>query len=402
MSLTYLIEAARSNKATCKGCKTKIDKDVLRVGKCMPMGDDKTTTQWFHLKCPADETLSCFKGPKATISLADFTSGTDLLSESETELLEAAFTPKRRVSGVNSPAKKQKLTDESPEMADPVFAALYGKYQKKKVADLKVVLKNNRTTMTGTKEELVMRCVDGEKNGALPKCPKCSKKTLKPNDTATAFVCPGNYDDGVYVKCTFSAETVERLPWNDSEVPVAHEEEEEKPKAAEDDAMAAEFAGLEPKAAADKLVELCKDRKLTIPGDESKGRQTVGPVLQATKNPDGSWNPAQALRDLAKAYPKREEMEAAECACPDNVELLANLTELGSYLMKENFYQGNAFKKAIANLQELDYPITSGKKLAKAGTTKVPGVGKGIAEVIDEYLEKGCLAKLQEFRDGMC
>jgi len=31
---------------------------------------------------------------------------------------------------------------------------------------------------------------------------------------------------------------VERLPWNDSEVPVAHEEEEEKPKAAEDDAMA--------------------------------------------------------------------------------------------------------------------------------------------------------------------
>jgi len=36
-------------------------------------------------------------------------------------------------------------------MADPVFAALYGKYQKKKVADLKVVLKNNRTVMTGTK-----------------------------------------------------------------------------------------------------------------------------------------------------------------------------------------------------------------------------------------------------------
>ena len=39
----------------------------------------------------------------------------------------------------------------APEMADPVFAALYGKYQKKKVADLKVVLKNNRTVMTGTK-----------------------------------------------------------------------------------------------------------------------------------------------------------------------------------------------------------------------------------------------------------
>jgi hypothetical protein len=36
-------------------------------------------------------------------------------------------------------------------MADPVFAALYGKYQAKKVPDLKVILKNNRTVMTGGK-----------------------------------------------------------------------------------------------------------------------------------------------------------------------------------------------------------------------------------------------------------
>jgi DNA polymerase/3'-5' exonuclease PolX len=56
----------------------------------------------------------------------------------------------------------------------------------------------------------------------------------------------------------------------------------------------------------------------------------------------------------------------------------------------------------VANLKELDYPITSGKKLSKAGPTKVKGVGKGIAEVIDEYLEKGFIAKLNEFREGTC
>jgi hypothetical protein len=52
----------------------------------------------------------------------------------------------------------------------------------------------------------VLRCVDGEKNGALPKCPKCSKKTLKPNDTATEFVCPGYYDEsrGGFIKCGYS------------------------------------------------------------------------------------------------------------------------------------------------------------------------------------------------------
>jgi hypothetical protein len=36
----------------------------------------------------------------------------------------------------------------------------------------------------------------------------------------------------------WTAETVERLPWNDSEVPVAHEEEEQKPDTAEDEQMA--------------------------------------------------------------------------------------------------------------------------------------------------------------------
>lgn len=61
-------------------------------------------------------------------------------------------------------------------------------------------------------EELVLRCVDGEKNGALPKCPKCSKKTLKPNDTATAFVCPGYYEDGGFVKCSFSGTKPNSLP----------------------------------------------------------------------------------------------------------------------------------------------------------------------------------------------
>lgn len=80
----------------------------------------------------------------------------------------------------------------------------------------------------------------------------------------------------------------------------------------------------------------------------------------------------------------------------------ADLQELGSYLSKNNFWEGKAFKNAVASLKELDYPITSGKKMAKSGPDKVKGVGKGIAEVIDEYLEKGFVAKLQEFRDGMC
>jgi hypothetical protein len=66
------------------------------------------------------------QGPKATISLAEFTSGTDLLSQSETELLEAALTPKRRQSGVNSPAKKLKLTDECEPRPYPLVRVALG------------------------------------------------------------------------------------------------------------------------------------------------------------------------------------------------------------------------------------------------------------------------------------
>ena len=40
---------------------------------------------------------------------------------------------------------------------------------------LKDVLRNNRQLVGGNKTELVARCVDGERHGALPPCPTCAK-----------------------------------------------------------------------------------------------------------------------------------------------------------------------------------------------------------------------------------
>ena len=36
--------------------------------------------------------------------------------------------------------------------------------------------------------------------------------------------------------------------------------------------------------------------------------------------------------------------------------------------------------------------------MAKSGPTKVAGIGKGIAGLIDEYLESGTMALLEELR----
>lgn len=389
---TYHIEEAKSNRAACKNasCKQKIDKDVLRVGMTK-MRDEHPMVSWYHLKSPADETISCFQGPKVAITTDDFTSGVELLNADDLAFLQDALEWK-------PPVKKQKIADNAPEMLDPAWKALYEKYSKKTATVLKIILKNNKMVQAGNKEEVVRRCVDGEQHGAYPRCPTCTKQTVKPNKAGDGFVCPGTFEEGSMIKCMFKAETVERLTWNDSEVAVAHEEEEVKPDAAGDAAMAANFAGLDPKAAATKLVELAGARELAIPKDETKARQIVGPVLLATANSDSSWNPAEALRALEKTHPKKVAMAADECACADNRQLISNLQELGTFLRTENTFKGNAFFTAANALKELDFKITSGKALAKAGENKVKGIGKSIAEVIDEWLENGVIANLETFR----
>ena len=44
MSTTYCIEYAKSSRATCKGCKTKIDKSQVRIGTTFPGPGDYNIT----------------------------------------------------------------------------------------------------------------------------------------------------------------------------------------------------------------------------------------------------------------------------------------------------------------------------------------------------------------------
>lgn len=50
---------------------------------------------------------------------------------------------------------------------------LTAKYSVMTVAELKRHLRANGQILGGKKAELVVRCVDGELLGALPKCPRC-------------------------------------------------------------------------------------------------------------------------------------------------------------------------------------------------------------------------------------
>jgi len=56
-----------------------------------------------------------------------------------------------------------------------------------------------------------------------------------------------------------------------------------------------------------------------------------------------------------------------------------------------------AYRNAAEIIRELDFEVTSGQELAK-GPNKVEGIGKGIAKKIDEFLQTGEIARLEELR----
>jgi poly [ADP-ribose] polymerase len=48
----FVVEYAKSSRSGCKGCKQKIDKDVLRLGKMIPSPHfDGWTPNWHHVGC---------------------------------------------------------------------------------------------------------------------------------------------------------------------------------------------------------------------------------------------------------------------------------------------------------------------------------------------------------------
>jgi len=84
------------------------------------------------------------------------------------------------------------------------------------------ILENNEQKKGGTKAELIDRVVDGKLFGALPRCPKCGGppvrvvyETKVGHGGKGKFSCPGYYDDDHFVRCSFTADEIERVPWKD-------------------------------------------------------------------------------------------------------------------------------------------------------------------------------------------
>ena len=69
----------------------------------------------------------------------------------------------------------------------------------------------------------------------------------------------------------------------------------------------------------------------------------------------------------------------------EQLELLAN--------SEKNTHKSEAYKKAADAIRKLQFEVTNGSDISK-GPQKVPGIGKGIAGKIDEYIVTGKIKKL--------
>tara|TARA_Y100000389_G_scaffold67223_1_gene63492 strand:- start:798 stop:2027 length:1230 start_codon:yes stop_codon:yes gene_type:complete len=81
-----------------------------------------------------------------------------------------------------------------------------------------------------------------------------------------------------------------------------------------------------------------------------------------------------------------------------NSELADVLDDLAHY--EKDTHKSRVYDKAASIIDQLPYKVTNGEELAN-GPKKIPGIGKGIAKIIDEYIETGKVKKLEELENNI-
>jgi hypothetical protein len=107
---------------------------------------------------------------------------------------------------------KKKLKPLSEE--DKAKVDIYVQYEKAKNDELKDILRWNRQHISGNKDMLMARIIDGQMRGRLGRCPMCIRGKLSlENEKAEHAVCHGFYNDdiGAHETCAYKC-TIEEAP----------------------------------------------------------------------------------------------------------------------------------------------------------------------------------------------
>jgi len=263
---TYTIENAKSGRSSCKRCKEKIGKDVLRIGEHVENADF-TSTKWYLVPCfnltrklkkegvtadsfvedhLTDETNESVLSdesvvativeqiaakPKPATKKAVETNGTTTTDPLATLKRNSEILLREEdTEGDGHATKKSKTSVSSLSSTDRQNASAYLEYSTFKADDLKDLLRWNRQHVDGTRAKLLARVIDGHIYGRIGRCASCTKGRFKLSDDGTSVTCSGYYDEDAAsrVSCynVLPVEKSPRLrPWYQSE-PSEEEAEE--------------------------------------------------------------------------------------------------------------------------------------------------------------------------------
>lgn len=314
---------------------------------------------------------------------------------------------------------------------DQKLAQSYQKFCHLKISELQDILRWNMAPTGGKKDALLIRVIDGDSRGRLPKCPSCIKGRLKVNEEGTKVVCPGFYNEesGGYEKCfmEMDLDNFERLKWF-NEKPTEEEEEAMENEGGEESSSSADLpdkllkslesiewdpddASKDRKFIKDTTMAIAKiitaeDSPLAISDSAAtKVKMTVGPILLQNKD-----KTMREILDLIiekyglkeakeKASKAKANVTASLCRVRANGGIFDVINELASAYSKEsNTNAANTYRKVAQAVKNLDFEITvdNAKGLGGGKKTKVPGIGKKSAEYMLEFLTTGQIGKLEE------
>lgn len=335
-------------------------------------------------------------------------------SEKDEEEEAEEQTPPRKKAKTAAKVKGAPGAGPSSAVSAPTLSSeeLEDKYSSLRVTELKEYLRANGQHMTGNKPELVQKCVDGERFGAIPPCPACKVGKLRVEYMSDAawrkgeghYSCKGYYDEsvGFHVSCPYHSVSVVRLPWRapgEEPAPVELDEELFNDAKTHGDGAAVlvalahkELLGGIPSR--EEALEQATKAIASVPGAASL-REAAGaayPKLQlAWSKVRGSGPPKDRMVGGLQNFHKRP----IHCTVPSNGTLANTLDELGDYMaLEQDPWRAKTFHSAALSIATADEAITSGKEAAKM----IDGLGTGTAKRIDEILASGTLAQLEEFR----
>ena len=137
-----------------------------------------------------------------------------------------------------------------------------------------------------------------------------------------------------------------------------------------------------------KLLEY--EREFEIDDEESVCSNNLGLSYDSDET-DDTYESEDEVSSYAST--ERTTMDSEDFDECYNHELVRALGALSYH--EKDVHKSNAYAKAADAIYELKFKVDDGHELA-IGDKKVPGIGKSIARLIDEFLETGKIKKLEQ------